>query len=40
MDGLIDEGQRGAFLGEREEQMLLRIARPDEGRALSKEDSR
>ena len=40
MSGLIDEGQSGAFLKEREEKMPLRIAQPDEGRAISKEDSR
>ena len=40
MRGLIDEGKRGGLRREREEKIPLRIAQPDKGRALSKEDSR
>jgi hypothetical protein len=40
LNGLIDEGQKGALYRELEEEIPLSITQPDENREHSKEDSR
>jgi hypothetical protein len=40
LSGLTDEGQKEAFRREREEEIPLRMAQPDDDREHSEEDSR